>query len=129
MIMMSFGSYRWFANKNPFNSSSTQINYTFAERDRFQDVSQLQFKGIKAQSKTFEMMIICHRDSDFYIIPELEKLGSDGKPKPLIVANDAGGEFKGLWVVTSISINSSEFNKDHQAIVQKATISLREFTE
>lgn len=127
--MMSLGGYRFESNFNPFHELTESKQYNFASHDRWQGVEASQFKGRKAITKTFSIKVSVEHDRDLSIIPNLQALGDSGKPLKMIGSSGSKGGYFGEWVITSISATKKEYNRDNVALIQEASLSIKEWVE
>lgn len=127
--MMSLGGYRFESNFNPFHELTENKQYIFASHDRWQGVEASQFKGRKAITKTFSIKVVIESDRDLSIIPNLQSLGDSGKPLRMIGSSGRSGGYFGDWVITSISVTKKEYERSNTALIQEATLSIKEWVE
>lgn len=127
-MLCSLGGYRFTTTDNPFEKIDKKISYSFQGYDRYQGVEQLQFKGRKANEISIDVTVTVSRNKDADIVRDIERLGKDGKPLPLVVSGGDGGSFAGQWVITEISSSRTHYVKG-VAFEQTATIKLKEFSD
>ncbi|MGL5589071.1 MAG: phage tail protein [Aeromonas veronii] len=135
-VMMSLGPLRFGVSTQEYESLKTAMSWRWAEKARYLRAPALQYHGPATITKTFDVTIVVEKGADLNFIPSLQSLGDEGKPQRLVAGHSrpvagvnmlSGGSDMGLWCLTDLALDESEFMRDGLAILVKATITIKSY--
>lgn len=135
-VMMALGPLRFGALHQEYDSLKSSMSWRWAEKARYLREPSLQFQGAGTITKTLNIVVVVEKGSDLEFIPAIKLLGDAGVPHRMIAGHSravggvnvlAGGSDMGLWCVTNLEVDESEFLRDGTAILYKATLTIKSY--
>lgn len=136
--MMDLGGLRFGISTQEYESLQTSMSWNWAAKARYGREEALQYQGKAAVTKTFTFKVIVEKSNDLEFGRALEAMGDEGKPHRLIAGHSlpvggvsmvSGGADMGLWCITSLDINESEFLRDGTAIQHEISLGIKKYGE
>lgn len=137
-VMMSLGPMRFGVIDQEYQSLKTSMSWRWEEKARYLRAPALQYQGPGTITKTFDITIIAQRATDLEFIPFLQALGNEGKPLRLIAGHTmpsgganvlSGSSDMGLWCITQLDVDESEFLRDGIALLYKGSLTIKSYGE
>ncbi len=136
--MMALGEIRFGMGTQEYESLATSMSWRWEERLRYMRDPAQQYQGPGSVSKTFKITIIAETGKDLDFLPFIRKVAGNGKPLQLMAGHSrpiggvttiAAGSNLGLWVITGLDIDESNYLRDGTALLYDATISIKSYGE
>lgn len=137
-VMMALGPLRFGVSYAEYDSLKTSYLWRWAEKARYLRAPALQFHGAGSITKTMEITIVAETGADLGYLPSVRMAGDMGAPHRMIAGHSrpvggaqvmAAGADMGLWCITALDMDESEFLRDGTAILYKATITIKSYGE
>lgn len=137
-VMMALGPLRFGVLSQEYESLKTSMSWRWAEKARYLREPALQYHGPGTITKTIDVVVVAEYGSDLDFIPLIQTLADTGQPQRMVAGSSrsvggvktlAGGAAMGLWCLTDLSVDESEFLRDGTSILQKATLTVKSYGE
>lgn len=137
-VMMDLGGLRFGISSQEYESLQTTMSWKWAAKARYGREEALQYQGKAAVTKTFAFKVIVERSKDLEFTGFLERMGDEGKPHRLIAGHSlpvggvmmvSGGADMGLWCITDLSVNESEFMRDGTSMLKDISLTIKKYGE
>ncbi|MGL5285900.1 MAG: phage tail protein [Aeromonas sp.] len=138
IVMMDLGGLRFGAATQEYQSLRSAMSWRWEEKARYGRAPALQFQGPSAITKTLAITIIAEKALDLEFLPLVQQLADQGQPLRLVAGHSkpigsvdaiAGGSYLGLWCITSLDVEESEFLRNGTAILYKASLTIKSYGE
>ncbi|MGL4507394.1 MAG: phage tail protein [Aeromonas sobria] len=135
---MALGPIRFGVSTQEYESLSTSMSWRWVEKERYLREPAQQFQGKGSVTKALKIVIVAEFGRDLDFLPGVQAEADKGIPFRLMaghtrpvggVAVVAAGTDLGLWVITDLSIDESEFMRDGTAILYNATLNIKSYGE
>ncbi|MGL4507678.1 MAG: phage tail protein [Aeromonas sobria] len=137
-VMMALGPMRFGVKTAEYESLKTSMSWRWVEKARYLREPGLQYHGPGVITKTFDILIIAEWAVDLQFLPLVRRMADLGKPQRMIAGHSspigaasaiAGGSDLGLWCITNLDVDESNFLRDGTAIMYKATLTVKSYGE
>ncbi|MGL5093725.1 MAG: phage tail protein [Aeromonas sobria] len=137
-VMMALGPIRFGVSTQEYESLSTAMSWRWIEKERYLREPAQQFQGKGSTTKNLKIVIVAEYGKDLDFLPAVEAEADAGKPFRLMAGHSrpvggasvvAAASDLGLWVITSLDVNESEFMRDGTAILYDATMTIKKYGE
>ncbi|APU00760.1 hypothetical protein [Aeromonas phage Asp37] len=137
-VMMALGPIRFGVSTQEYESLSTSLSWRWVEKERYLREPAQQFQGRGSVTKSMKIVIVAEYGKDLDFLPAVTAEADKGKPFRLMAGSSrpVGGvsvvssaSDLGLWVITSLDINESEFMRDGTAILYDASMTIKSYGE
>ncbi|MGL5286167.1 MAG: phage tail protein [Aeromonas sp.] len=137
-VMMNLGPIRFGINQQEYESLSTAMSWRWAEKARYLREPALQYQGPGTITKTLKITIVAQYGKDLDFLPSIRAEADKGEPMRLIAGHSkpiggasvlAGGSDLGLWCITDLSVDESNFLRDGTAILYEASMTIKSYGE
>lgn len=137
-VMMALGPLRFGVTTQEYESLRSSMSWRWAEKARYLREPALQYHGPGTITKTMKIMVVAEYGVDLDFLPMLQAVGDTGEPQRMIAGHSrpvgttsvlAGGSDMGLWCITDLSIDESNFMRDGTAILYDASLTVKSYGE
>ncbi|APU01176.1 hypothetical protein [Aeromonas phage 32] len=137
-VMMALGPIRFGVSTQEYESLSTSMSWRWVEKERYLREPALQYQGKGGVTKNLKIVIVAEYGKDLDFLPAVQAEADKGKPFRLMAGHSrpvggvsvvAASSDLGLWVITELDINESEFMRDGTAILYDATMTIKAYGE
>lgn len=137
-VMMALGPIRFGVSTQEYESLTTSMSWRWVEKERYLRAPAQQFHGKSSITKTLKVVIVAEYGQDLDFLPAVQAVADEGKPLKLMAGHSrpvggsavvAAASDLGLWCITDMSINESEFMRDGTAILYDASITIKTYGE
>lgn len=137
-VMMALGPIRFGVSTQEYESLSTSLTWRWVEKERYLREPAQQYQGKGSITKTLKITIIAEYGKDLDFLPAVQAEADKGQPFRLMAGHSrpvggvsvvAASSDLGLWVITDLTIDESNFMRDGTAILYDATMSIKSYGE
>ena len=111
-MMMSLGLFVFKLSTLPYQTTSHQVNYIWAENARFGQRAVSQFLGLGKETLKLTGQLLPELTGGMRYLQTLQSMADSGRAWPLIEGN---GTIYGMFVIESLTNDNGEFNSNGQA--------------
>lgn len=137
-VMMALGPIRFGVSTQEYESLSTAFSWRWVEKERYMRAPAQQFQGPGSITKTMKIVIVAEWGSDLLFLPGVREEADKGIPFRLMAGHTrpvggaavvAAGADLGMWVITDLQVDESEFMRDGTAMLYNATLTIKTYGE
>lgn len=137
-VMMALGPIRFGASTQEYESLATSMSWRWVEKERYLREPAQQFQGKGSVTKSLKIVIVAEFGKDLDFLPGVQAEADKGIPFRLMAGHTrpvsgtsviAAGSDLGLWVITDLQVDESEFMRDGTAILYNATLGIKTYGE
>lgn len=137
-VMMALGPIRFGVSTQEYESLSTSMSWRWIEKARYLRDPAQQFQGKGSVTKSMKIVIVAEYGKDLDFLPAVQAEADKGKPFRLMAGHSrpvggvsvvAASTDLGLWVITELTVDESEFMRDGTAIMYDASLTIKSYGE